>query len=1369
MPFIPTGNPFARLTFVESDGGTPIGDVVIELFEGRSPAAVERFITLAENAVNPDGTLDPAGVPFWTDVAVHRIIDGFVIQTGDKENGDGTGGSPLGDFEGETHADLRFAGTGMVAWANGGGPTNDSQFFITLDETNHLDGLHPVIGQLVSGQAVVDAVVAREPDLPNDPPLLQSVTITDSPQDATLTLIPVNGFGGTANVTVSLDDGTSVTQDTFAVTVRGIDDPGDLAVPAGTSDGFTAVLHEEPGVNSTLAAAVDLDTATVAVDTATNGVTLTTPAGYTGFYRVDLTAAPAIPRLNPAEQSFAVFAQEAGDPAALGWVPTSKRVVGNEGGTLFGRAFAGRWEGDRLYVSNGEGGLEIWDVADPGAPTRLGTFDTKGQVRDVVVVGDNAYLAATFAGVISLDVSDPAHIRQLDVLPTTSAAVALAVHDGALFVAGFAAGLIAVDITDPADLAVLDTLVDLAPDANLAPLGIAAGDGVAWLADQGGRLVAVDITDPADLDRIDVINAGGQPFGIAYDDARVYLTDQSAGGGLIVYDVTDPAAAGELGRVTLAGGAFQVTVSAGMALAGGASDSTFTFIDLSDPADPTVLYAFDAPFVATRPDIDGRRAALASFGSGVALLGLPNRAPTVAVPALDIVLNGNEVDVAADLSGVFADADLPLGDTLTLTVTGSTDPTVGAVIVDGTRLELDFVPFVATTSTVTIRATDDSGAFVEDAFTVTVNGHDPVVVAPIGDFPVDAGSDPLLFDLTTVFDDVDVAFGDALTFAVAANSNPGLVDGAILGDADLALSVPILGNGAATITITATDSVGRSAEDTFTVTVAPANQLGEFDATRRLTLAVGGVDVTFTLKGDGLGRVLDAEGGMIDVVLSDTAATSAVTIKGGDLIVHNVEIDGPLKSFTAKTADLMGDFTSGPAGSIVLDDVVGPAVMTIGAALGQRDTLSLTFDRVQDLVIDALMPIKQLKVTQWLDSDAIADVVSAFWLGKLAVLGQRGTVPGNFQAGLVLSGAGATSTTLGSAKIAGDLGWGVAQTVVIWNITGDAGTIDASKGTIAGWELVMHSAVKSLKLGRVLSADVTVGDADGAGRRGDIGTLSATQWDIGRILTGSVKTMTTRADPRTTGGDGGMRADVELTGSANPRVRQTLGSGRFGGRLDVGAWAVSGPTGKLSADAIGPDWVANFDGDVSGVAVKGNASGDLTARALGAFTVKGDYTNASLRLTLPVDPADTRARFKALGKLAVKGRMDNVDVRSAGHVGRIDTGLLWHTTIFAGVDDAVAGLPDPATDFTAIARIDSVKVKGARDEAVWFADSRVAASHVGKATLAHALTPNGGVAFGVAANTFSSMSYKDDVLNIRARRLEDLAGAGVDDLVFRIV
>ena len=161
---------------------TTEGDIEIQLFDERAPRTVENFVGLATGDrewEDPETGADRAD-PLYDDVPFHRVIDGFMLQTGDP-TGTGQGG-PGYTFDDEFHPDLRHDGPGVVSMANRGPDTNGSQFFITLDAQPHLDERHAVFGEVTDGMDVVEAIGSVPTD-GNDSPtreiLLESVTVED--------------------------------------------------------------------------------------------------------------------------------------------------------------------------------------------------------------------------------------------------------------------------------------------------------------------------------------------------------------------------------------------------------------------------------------------------------------------------------------------------------------------------------------------------------------------------------------------------------------------------------------------------------------------------------------------------------------------------------------------------------------------------------------------------------------------------------------------------------------------------------------------------------------------------------------------------------------------------------------------------------------------------------------------------------------------------------------------------------------------------------------------------------------------------------------------------------------------------------------
>jgi cyclophilin family peptidyl-prolyl cis-trans isomerase len=123
---------------------TTLGDIRIELFRDRAPKTVENFVSLAKKG-------------FYNGVTFHRVIPGFMVQTGDPQ-GDGTGG-PGYTIKDEFEPTLRHDGPGVVSMANAGPNTGGSQFFITVAKTSWLDNKHAVFGRVRGGQDVVEKIV----------------------------------------------------------------------------------------------------------------------------------------------------------------------------------------------------------------------------------------------------------------------------------------------------------------------------------------------------------------------------------------------------------------------------------------------------------------------------------------------------------------------------------------------------------------------------------------------------------------------------------------------------------------------------------------------------------------------------------------------------------------------------------------------------------------------------------------------------------------------------------------------------------------------------------------------------------------------------------------------------------------------------------------------------------------------------------------------------------------------------------------------------------------------------------------------------------------------------------------------------------
>lgn len=139
------------------------GDIVLRLFPKVAPLAVENFLTHSKNG-------------YYNGVIFHRVIKGFMIQSGDPQ-GTGMGGESIWkkDFKNEYAPNVVFDKPFLLAMANRGANTNGSQFFITTAVTPHLNGGYTIFGEVIKGKKVVRKIESVSTSQPGDKPLFKQV------------------------------------------------------------------------------------------------------------------------------------------------------------------------------------------------------------------------------------------------------------------------------------------------------------------------------------------------------------------------------------------------------------------------------------------------------------------------------------------------------------------------------------------------------------------------------------------------------------------------------------------------------------------------------------------------------------------------------------------------------------------------------------------------------------------------------------------------------------------------------------------------------------------------------------------------------------------------------------------------------------------------------------------------------------------------------------------------------------------------------------------------------------------------------------------------------------------------------------------
>tara|TARA_Y100001970_G_scaffold76276_2_gene96797 strand:- start:953 stop:1510 length:558 start_codon:yes stop_codon:yes gene_type:complete len=137
------------------------GEVEIELYPDKAPNHVKRFKELADQGK-------------YDNVVFHRVIDGFMAQSGDVKFGNssspefnislaGTGGSDLPDLKAE-FSDIAHT-RGILSAARSSDPNSaNSQFFICFENAPHLDRQYSVFGKVIKGMEFVDKIKKGEPN-----------------------------------------------------------------------------------------------------------------------------------------------------------------------------------------------------------------------------------------------------------------------------------------------------------------------------------------------------------------------------------------------------------------------------------------------------------------------------------------------------------------------------------------------------------------------------------------------------------------------------------------------------------------------------------------------------------------------------------------------------------------------------------------------------------------------------------------------------------------------------------------------------------------------------------------------------------------------------------------------------------------------------------------------------------------------------------------------------------------------------------------------------------------------------------------------------------------------------------------------------
>ena len=504
----------------------------------------------------------------------------------------------------------------------------------------------------------------------------------------------------------------------------------------------------------------------------------------------------------------------------------------------------------------------------PEPPNRAPVATGSIAAQNLVVGGDPATVSVSSA------FSDPDGDALTYSASSSDAGVATAsVSGSAVTISPVAAGstTVTVTATDPDGLSATQSIAVTVEAANQAPMA----EGT--IADQtlvaGGEAASVDVADnfsDPDGDSLAFSAASSDTMvaGVAVEGNVVSITPMAEGSATVTVTAADPAglSAEQTFAVTVQAPANQAPMAEGTIadqtlVAGGEAVSVDVADNFSDPdGDSLAFSAASSDTMVAGVAVEGSVVSITPMAAGsatvtvtaadpdelsaeqtfaVTVQGPVNQAPMAEGTIADQTLVAGGEAASVDVADNFSDPD---GDSLAFSA-ASSDTMVAAVTVEGSVISI--TPMAEGSATVTVTAADPDGLSAEQMFAVTVQGatnQAPVAEGTIADQTLVAGGEAASVDVADNFSDPD---GDSLAFS-AASSDTTVATVAVEGSV---VSITPMAAGSATVTVTAADPDGLSAEQMFSVTVqGTANQAPVAEGSiEDATLPAGGDSLVLNL------------------------------------------------------------------------------------------------------------------------------------------------------------------------------------------------------------------------------------------------------------------------------------------------------------------------------------------------------------------------------------------------------------------------------------------------------------------------------------------------------------------------------------------
>jgi peptidyl-prolyl cis-trans isomerase A (cyclophilin A) len=338
---------------------------------------------------------------------------------------------------------------------------------------------------------------------------------------------------------------------------------------------------------------------------------------------------------------------------------------------------------------------------------------------------------------------------------------------------------------------------------------------------------------------------------------------------------------------------------------------------------------------------------------------------------------------------------------------------------------------------------------------------------------------------------------------------------------------------------------------------------------------------------------------------------------------------------------------------------------------------------------------------------------------------------------LNLSSIAITGSTRGSTLIFTTKGGSQKISVGDVTVTGSLGAV-MGKGVDLAGDFSASGSVKTILINSAHNGTFTIGaGADALSLTANAGTtdesitsanpiksLNANNWDssataaatITAPRVGSIHTHTSFGVNLALNGGGAALGDFKAS------------------VIRSGTWKITGNAGSIQAGGS-LSWDPTFSGSVKSIRLMGASILSVTAGSVADFNVRGTLQSSMLTLT---------GAGTVLGKFVVSGALTNSTVNASGNIASILAGSMSGSQIYAGVASLPAGqtLPNSLSDFAAAASIGSVNLV-AKKGATAFANSQIAAQHLGKLSLGAVQTSNSSQTFGVAGHTVAAVSGTD--------------------------